>query len=89
MLLAWNAYLVYNNKTTIEYHEGVTARVAASKAGQAYKHPYDIGVCSNLAAICGPKPHLWLFPSSASAHGDGLSHLTAWDEREPDRVSGL
>ena len=26
MLLCWNAYLVVYNKTTIEYHEGVTAK---------------------------------------------------------------
>lgn len=88
MLLAWNVYLVYTNKTTIEYHEGVTAKVLASRAGQVYRHPYDLGLCANLSATCGPKPHLWLCPSSASGHGDGLGHLTAWDVRTSD-LDGL
>lgn len=89
LLMAWNVYLVYTNKTTIEYHEGVTARVLASRAGQVYKHPYDLGLCANLWAICGPKPHYWLFPSSASAHGDGTEHRTAWDRCDSDELSVL
>ena len=59
MLLGWNTYLVYCNKTTIEHYEGVTARVLASQSGQAWKHPYDLGPCGNLAMICGQKPQLW------------------------------
>ena len=31
MLLVWNAYLVYTNKTTVEHYEGVTARILASR----------------------------------------------------------
>jgi len=27
MLLAWNLYLALQNKTTIEFHEGVTANI--------------------------------------------------------------
>ncbi len=27
MLLVWNMYLIANNMTTIEYHEGVTAQI--------------------------------------------------------------
>ncbi len=27
MLLAWNLYLALQNKTTIEFHEGVTAKI--------------------------------------------------------------
>ena len=30
MLLVWNLYLALQNKTTIEYHEGVTANIKAS-----------------------------------------------------------
>ena len=89
ILLGWNVYLVYTNKTTIEYHEGVTARVLASRAGQAWRHPYDLGLCANLAAICGPKPQLWLFPVAASAHGNGTGQLTAWDRRDLDSLGGL
>lgn len=78
MLLLWNGYLVYSNKTTIEHYEGVTARVLASRAGETWNHPYDLGPCTNLAAICGPKPQLWLFPVQISADGDGIEHPTAW-----------
>lgn len=44
ILLGWNAYLVLTNKTTIEYYEGVTAEVRASRRGKRYQHPYDLGV---------------------------------------------
>ncbi len=52
MLLVWNAYLVYTNKTTIEYHEGVTARIMAANSGRTWSHPYDLGLCANLAGAC-------------------------------------
>lgn len=79
LLLAWNSYLVYFNKTTIEHYEGVTARVLASQAGKGWSHPYDLGPCTNLALICGQKPQSWPFPTQASAAGDGVSHPGAWD----------
>jgi len=79
MLLVWNAYLVYTNKTTVEHYEGVTARILASRAGQAWQHPYDMGLYTNLSTICGRRPHLWLFPVKVAAYGDGLGHVTMWD----------
>lgn len=79
MLLCWNAYLVLYNKTTIEYHEGVSAKFQALRAGQEYRHPYDLGACPNLYAVCGPKPQHWLLPVGAAAHGDGVAYDTIWD----------
>lgn len=80
LLLTWNSYLVYLNKTTIEHYEGVTARVLASQAGKGWTHPYDIGPCANLTLICGEKPQLWPFPTRPSAAGDGISHPSVWEK---------
>ncbi|KAK9800786.1 hypothetical protein WJX73_003252 [Symbiochloris irregularis] len=79
MLLCWNVYLLLCNKTTIEYHEGVTAKFQALRSGQEYRHPYDLGLCSNLYAVFGPKPQHWMFPTRISAHGDGVQFNTIWD----------
>lgn len=138
MLLIWNLHLALHNKTTIEFHEGVTAKVQVSarhthltchslpvpsaldtcgfaqdhaalvllfllrlelllwslccvaltgsavrlqarRAGTSYRHPYDLGLCGNLHAICGEGPLTWLLPTRAAAHGDGLSFASAWD----------
>ena len=49
------------------------------RAGQAWQHPYDLGLYTNLVTICGRRPHLWLFPVRVAAHGDGMTHLTTWD----------
>ncbi|KAL3642487.1 putative protein S-acyltransferase 16 [Castilleja foliolosa] len=49
-LLCWHIYLIVQNKTTIEYYEGVRAMWLAKKGGQLYSHPYDIGAFENLTA---------------------------------------
>ncbi|EXC14788.1 putative S-acyltransferase [Morus notabilis] len=51
VLLGWHIYLVLENKTTIEYHEGVRAMWLAEKGGQVYSHPYDLGAYENLTTI--------------------------------------
>ncbi|XP_025807366.1 probable protein S-acyltransferase 16 isoform X2 [Panicum hallii] len=48
MLLGWHIYLILQNKTTVEYHEGVRAMWLAEKGGDLYHHPYDLGVYDNL-----------------------------------------
>ncbi|KAK9804819.1 hypothetical protein WJX72_007243 [[Myrmecia] bisecta] len=88
MLFIWNLYLVVTNKTTIEYHEGVTARIQAQRSGQEYEHPYDLGLCGNLHTIFGPKPSYWLLPG-VPAFGDGVSFVTAWDRHTADGLLGL
>ncbi|XP_042031238.1 probable protein S-acyltransferase 16 [Salvia splendens] len=40
--LGWHFYLILQNKTTIEYYDGVRAMWLAEKGGQIYSHPYDI-----------------------------------------------
>jgi len=42
MLLVWNAYLVYTNKTTVEHYEGVTARILASRCA-LLRHKVSFG----------------------------------------------
>ncbi len=83
MLLAWNAYLLLTNRTTIEYYEGVTAEVKAMRRGERYQHPYDLGLCGNLHSVLGPNPERWLIPGLAAA-GDGLAFITAWDHVKDD-----
>ncbi|KAK8705136.1 hypothetical protein V6N13_048744 [Hibiscus sabdariffa] len=53
VLLGWHIYLILQNKTTIEYHEGVRATRLAEKGGNVYKHPYDLGAFENLTTIAG------------------------------------
>ncbi|EOY07479.1 DHHC-type zinc finger family protein isoform 2 [Theobroma cacao] len=51
VLLGWHIYLILQNKTTIEYHEGVRAMWLAEKGGNVYKHPYDLGSYENLTTV--------------------------------------
>ncbi|XVF55256.1 hypothetical protein PTKIN_Ptkin06aG0022600 [Pterospermum kingtungense] len=51
VLLGWHIYLILQNKTTIEYHEGVRAMWLAEKGGNVYKHPYDLGAYENLTTV--------------------------------------
>ncbi|KAL1193861.1 putative protein S-acyltransferase 16 [Cardamine amara subsp. amara] len=78
VLLGWHIYLILQNKTTIEYHEGVRAMWLAEKGGQVYKHPYDIGAYENLTLILGPNILSWLWPTSRHI-GSGLRFRTAFD----------
>lgn len=36
---------------TGQYHEGVRAKWLAEKAGHRYRHPYDVGVFTNLVTV--------------------------------------
>ncbi|KAL0451135.1 UNVERIFIED_CONTAM: putative protein S-acyltransferase 16 [Sesamum latifolium] len=76
--LGWHIYLIVQNKTTIEYHEGVRAMWLAEKGGQLYSHPYDIGVYENLTAILGPTILCWLCPTTGHV-GSGLRFQTKYD----------
>ncbi|CAA0836385.1 Probable protein S-acyltransferase 16 [Striga hermonthica] len=73
--LCWHIYLIVQNKTTIEYHEGVRAMWLAEKGGQLYSHPYDLGPFENLIDILGPKTLCWFWPTSGHI-GSGLRFRT-------------
>ncbi|GMH42148.1 hypothetical protein BSKO_10067 [Bryopsis sp. KO-2023] len=75
-LFGWHIHLIVQNKTTIEYHEGVTAKTKASKIGKHWRHPYDIDLGSNLKAIFGENFVGWLLPIPPSLDGDGLDYTT-------------
>lgn len=77
VLLGWHIYLVFHNKTTIEYHEGVRALWLAEKGGTVYKHPYDLGIFENLTSVLGPNIFSWVCPSSRHI-GSGLNFRTAY-----------
>ena len=48
MLLVWNLYLAVQNKTTIEFHEGVTANIKVLLAQQSgQKAPTDVWAFMN------------------------------------------
>ncbi|XVE76388.1 hypothetical protein DITRI_Ditri12bG0168600 [Diplodiscus trichospermus] len=78
VLLGWHIYLVLQNKTTIEYHEGVRAMWLAKKGGNVYKHPYDLGAYENLTTVLGPSIFCWICPTSRHI-GNGLRYRTAYD----------
>jgi hypothetical protein len=59
------------NKTTVEYHEGVTAHEHYQRQGQSFRHPYDVGAKENVRQVLGPRAVLWLVPGIAAA-GDGV-----------------
>ncbi|CAM6009556.1 unnamed protein product [Sphagnum balticum] len=80
LLLAWHVYLLLHNKTTIEYHEGVRARWLAEKAGQHYRHPYDVGVFTNLSMALGHSVACWLCPTATGHLGSGLRFQTFSDD---------
>ncbi|XP_062095613.1 probable protein S-acyltransferase 16 [Humulus lupulus] len=71
VLLGWHIYLVLQNKTTIEYHEGVRAMWLAEKGGNIYSHPYDLGAFENLTTVLGPSIFCWICPTSGHI-GTGL-----------------
>ncbi|KAL4325030.1 hypothetical protein GQ457_11G007370 [Hibiscus cannabinus] len=78
VLLGWHIYLVLQNKTTIEYHEGVRALCLAQKGGSVYKHPYDLGAHENLSSVLGPSIFSWICPTTTHiAIGDGLRFQTS------------
>jgi palmitoyltransferase len=78
MLLGWHIYLILQNKTTVEYHEGVRAMWLAEKGGDLYHHPYDLGVYDNLISVLGPNIFCWLCPVSNTV-GNGLRYRTSYD----------
>eukprot|EP00249_Psilotum_nudum_P017694 c26445_g1_i1 orf=538-1428(+) len=79
VLFGWHVYLTVTNKTTIEYHEGVRARWLAEKAGQVYKHPYDVGPFSNIVAVLGPNAMTWLCPTAVGHISSGMRFQTSYD----------
>nr|XP_034909360.1 probable protein S-acyltransferase 16 isoform X1 [Populus alba]TKR66563.1 putative protein S-acyltransferase 16 isoform X2 [Populus alba] len=78
VLLGWHVYLILQNKTTIEFHEGVRAMWLAEKEGHVYKHPYDVGAYENLTTVLGPSISCWVCPTSGHI-GSGLHFRTAYD----------
>jgi hypothetical protein len=61
------------NKTTVEYHEGVTAHAHYAAMGHRFSHPWDMGFTENARQIFGPSLLAWLVPR-ASLPGDGLRY---------------
>ncbi|THU72994.1 hypothetical protein C4D60_Mb04t18120 [Musa balbisiana] len=78
VLLGWHIYLILQNKTTIEYHEGVKAMWLAEKVGNVYRHPYDLGIYENLMWVLGPSILCWFCPVTKNL-GSGLRFRTAYD----------
>ncbi|OAY68117.1 probable protein S-acyltransferase 16 [Ananas comosus] len=78
ILLGWHIYLILQNKTTIEYHEGVRAMWLAEKVGNVYRHPYNLGVYENLVSVLGPNIFCWVCPISKNI-GSGLRFRTSYD----------
>ncbi|KAH0721676.1 hypothetical protein KY290_006681 [Solanum tuberosum] len=78
--LCWHFYLILQNKTTIEYQEGVRAMCVAEKGGYVYSHPYDLGAYENLIAVLGPNVLYWLLPFTKHIDS-GLRFRTSFDNK--------
>ncbi|KAK8330324.1 hypothetical protein V6Z12_A11G388400 [Gossypium hirsutum] len=74
-LLGWHIYLILQNKTTIEYHEGVRATWLQERAGNVYKHPYDLGAYDNLTTVLGSNIICWICPTSRHI---AYNAVTSW-----------
>ncbi|KAL2554522.1 putative protein S-acyltransferase 16 [Forsythia ovata] len=82
IFLVWHIYLMLQNKTTIEYYEGVRAKFHAGKGGHLYSHPYDMGAYENLISILGPNYLCWICPTPGSGRvSSGLRFRTKYDRR--------
>jgi hypothetical protein len=75
LLLGWHVQLVLSNKTTIEYREGVTAKMQGLIL---HEHPYDLGAYHNLNQILGEDHGLWACPPCAPTSG-GTSFVAVFD----------
>lgn len=91
-LLVWNSHLLSQNKTTIEHHEGVAAKLSSAAAaqgvgaGKSGKHPWDLGSWyENVVATFGESFTWWVVPrilrglEGCRAEGDGTVYPTKWD----------
>ncbi|KAE9619346.1 hypothetical protein Lal_00047433 [Lupinus albus] len=78
-LSGWHIYLTLHNMTTIEYYEGKRAKWLATKSGQSYRHPFNVGAYKNITLILGPNMLKWLCPTSISHLKDGVSFPTIRD----------
>ncbi|OVA06982.1 zinc finger protein [Macleaya cordata] len=76
-LLFWHTYLLSQNMTTIEYHEGIRATWLARKSGQNYRHPFHLGVYRNIISILGPNMLKWFCPTAVGHLKDGISFPTS------------
>ncbi|MCL7044973.1 hypothetical protein MKW94_009469, partial [Papaver nudicaule] len=75
-LLGWHIYLLAQNMTTIEYHEGIRASWLAKKSGQNYRHPYNLGVYKNITSTLGSNVFKWLCPTAVGHLKDGTNFST-------------
>lgn len=91
-LLVWNCHLLSQNKTTIEHHEGVAAKLSSAAAaegvgaGRSGKHPWDLGDWhENVVATFGESFTSWVVPritrgfKGCRAEGNGTLFPTKWD----------
>ncbi|KAI3896731.1 hypothetical protein MKW98_009584 [Papaver atlanticum] len=75
-LSGWHVYLLAQNMTTIEYHEGIRASWLAKKSGQNYRHPYNLGVYKNITSTLGSNVFRWLWPTAVGHLKDGTNFST-------------
>ncbi|KAI3983278.1 hypothetical protein MKX01_013345 [Papaver californicum] len=75
-LSGWHVYLLAQNMTTIEYHEGIRASWLAKKSGQNYRHPYNLGLYKNITSTLGSNVFKWLWPTAVGHLKDGTNFST-------------
>ncbi|CAA3024414.1 probable S-acyltransferase 16 [Olea europaea subsp. europaea] len=76
IFLGWHIHLMLQNKTTIEYCEGVRAMPLAEGC-HLYTNPYDIGAHENVTSILGPNYLCWVSPTSGNV-SSGLRFSTKY-----------
>lgn len=58
----------------------MTANIRHRHGGEAYTHPYDLGLYHNLNEIMGASAVGWVLPPCAPTPG-GTAYPTVWDEQ--------
>ena len=84
VLLAWHAYLIASNQTTIEWYANSTKRqrrshgTASLHASVGHANVYNMGWAANWKLVFGVPPWdlRWVLPSLAPPPGNGVEYPT-------------
>ncbi|ORY97517.1 DHHC palmitoyltransferase-domain-containing protein [Syncephalastrum racemosum] len=97
MLTVYHCYLLARNQTTIEsWERSKVKRLISTGKIPLVHYPYDLGVYTNICAVLGKSPLLWLWPQRNPREHTGISFPLRrnidpalqyyWPPRDPDEL---
>ena len=74
LFIAWHAYLVLTNQTTIEFYSNRMDAADARKRGEKWVNPFSVGLRGNFEQVFGMSRNVvgWILPSRKPPPGDGM-----------------